>query len=216
MQGDDICACCGCEDGTVVDDFVNRLSRIHIMSKFVTPATEPTEITLCTICKSRMPFDIGELVRQINQHVDARAADDSLLQAFMEEYLTHVWPDDRPPTMQQLCNVLNGIRLYSPTGVKWEYHNLNQRLGKLGIDKGMIIARRIKRTTRERMIALIQRSTEWTLRQFDMPSEEEVPVTSVTPSVEQHEQRKAPDSVTWAPPVLSLPLDMPGVDRQRL
>jgi hypothetical protein len=159
----DVCACCGTSAGEVQGDLIARVSPVQIASKFVVRPGEPREVSLCNRCVARMPFNMSELIADVDMQSDQRCSDDIILEGFIRRYIVHVWPEDSPPSVQQLCRLLNAVGLYTPRGVRWEYHNLSQRLARLDIDRDKLLLERSKATYSERLASLIRTAAMWTL-----------------------------------------------------
>lgn len=204
-----VCACCGCTDGQAMKDVIRRLHTVEIISKFVSPGDEETSIILCTVCISRMPFNISPLIEEVNQYVDRNTADDAILSGFITRFIADVWPEDEAPSTLVLCKMLNAVGLRTPRGGKWEYHNLNQRMAKLDIDKDKIVQARAKATFYSRIQRLMQAANDWTAAQYCGTP---IGVDDGATSVAEHDRRDDIPSV-WTPPVhVGMP-DLPGMER---
>lgn len=163
------CACCGGKEGHVLNDMVVRTRPVRIASKFHIDFGAPNTVMLCTGCLRGMPFNIDALVGMVDMEVDARIADDVLLESFLRKYISEVWPEDTPPSYQHLCKVLNAVGVKTPRGAKWEYHNLQQRMARLDIDREEICRQRADSTFADRMRRLMEQASIVTLGGYITP-----------------------------------------------
>lgn len=203
------CACCGNHEGDIIDDHIIRVSPIQIISRFSVPRHTQLTINLCKICKTAMSFNIEKLVIHIDSFDDRVSANDALLGGFIRQYIQEIWPDANPPTVQDLCRVLNGVGILTPRGAKWEYHNLAQHMLRLDISRQDLINNRPTSTYIERLRALLDSSKEFTANMMNInhdylkKAQEIMTTTDIQGSWSPAEALPLPDDMPMAQPIIS-------------
>ena len=183
-----VCACCGNPNG----DGLSMTLPVYIMSRFRGEPDHRRSIMLCGHCKTGMPLDLTALIEHVDKMPTTQIADEAILEGFVTRYLNDVWPEDQPPSFATLCKVLNAVGIRAARGGKWEYHNLQQKLTCMDIDRDAILAERAKSSYTERIANLVERSAAYTATMRNL----------TTPTTEIKRE--------WGPPDVELPADMPG------
>lgn len=134
-----ICVSCNSHDGEVRNNAVAVLSDVPLLRPTRMGADNGVGwITLCRECKAAMPIDLDAMHRaQINMR-ETIGTPDPLLEAFLRQFITDVWISDRPPSNQELADVLNAVGLWSPRGEAWTSPNIQQKMARMRFDRILV------------------------------------------------------------------------------
>jgi hypothetical protein len=92
-------------------------------------------LTLCEKCDKSAVVDLNELwVHQAFRSTKGGPSD-SMLEQFLRQYINRVWTMNRPPSLQEVADVLNACKMTTSHGLTWSKHNILQRLQRMGFNK---------------------------------------------------------------------------------
>ena len=177
------CSCCNAANDTI--------GEVKILLQRKLAAGRPATIPLCAACVNALPFDIGALIDHANtfrEYEDDRLKD-AILGDFLSRFIRDIWVENGPPSIQDLCDVLNSIGLRTQTGRLWTYNNLKYKLAQLRVDRDAYALDRNTASYADRLKTLQEQATIYL---FQQPQYQPLP----TP--------REPQQITLLPP------DMPG------
>jgi len=131
------CASCGSHDGMIFQDRVKRLVSVQIIPTDDVPAGYPDgvgNIVLCKECKEAMVIPIGELCKHVDNRTVGGSTFDTKMLQFLTLFTTHVWNGPEAPRPTDLANIMNEMGFHTQQGRRWIFHNLKQKIDRLGFD----------------------------------------------------------------------------------
>lgn len=132
------CATCGAAQDSIVGDRVIKLQLMPIIQESKISEDMPEgfgSICICKGCQELLAFDIGAMIKELNKvEQRGRSNHDLILTHFFTIFIREVWGAPKPPTYLQIANVLNAAGIRTQTGARWEYHNVRQKMSRLGIE----------------------------------------------------------------------------------